>query len=110
MNLLPLRFRRRRSLDVRKSKSESSKKCSTTERDTDDQTLPEAGHVGFEYSLQVLRRNHALKVGSTSVQDNLRVEARRRDGKLLDERVLERSLGGRDAESAAEGLDDYSDC
>jgi hypothetical protein len=50
--------------------------------------------------------NYSLEVGSTSVQDDLGIEARSRDGQLLEKRVLEGSLGGRDTESTTKGLND----
>ena len=103
---LSLRLRRCRPLDVCKSESESSKECGTTKCDTDDQTFPETRYVGFKYSLQELLGNYSLEVGSTSVQDDLGIEARSRDGQLLEKRVLEGSLGGRDTESTTEGLND----
>jgi hypothetical protein len=99
-----------RPLEVCEAKSERSEECGTAKSNANDQTLAETRYVSLKHSLQELFRNHSLELGSTSVQDDLGIEAGRRDGELLEERVLEGGLGSRDTESATEGLNDYSGC
>ena len=105
---LLLRLQRSRPLDVCVAEAESSKERGTTERDTYNETLTETSDVGLKHSLEELRWNQGLEFGSTGIQDDLGIKTRRCDGQLLEKRVLERSLGGRNAESATEGLDDCS--
>ena len=105
---LLLCLQRSRPLDVGVAEAESSKERGTTERNTNDETLAETSHVRFKHSLEELRWDQSLQLGSASIQDDLGVKAWCCDRQLLEKRVLEGSLGGRNAESATEGLDNCS--